>query len=205
MKALLVTLGLGGVLLAGTVNAQTGAQTPPKPAAQPATPAPAPATPAPQPPRPFPEGAKVAYVIVQQVAATSVEGKAARAKLDAFQQKKIAELQEKQKVMQAAQTKLQTGGSVLSDAARDAAEKEIERLNRDLQRGQQDANDEMTVMNRDLQTEFQRRLLPLINQVAQEKGIHMVFSYEDSGLLWAEPALDITPDVIKRLDSGGKK
>lgn len=201
MKALLVMVGLGGVLVAGTVNAQTAGQKPATP--PPAAPA-APAAAAPQPPRPFPEGAKVAYVDVQLVASTSTEGKAARTKIDAMQSKKLAELQDKQKQLQAAQQKLQTGGSVMSDSARDAIEKEIEKLNRDLQRSQQDAQEELGVLQRDLQMEFQRKLLPLIAKVAAEKGVHMVFSYGDSGLLWAEPALDLTGDVIKRIDSGGK-
>lgn len=197
MKRLLVTVGLGGVLLAGTATAQTPAQ--PKPA----TPTPAaPATPAPQPPKPFPEGAKMAWVDLQAVASTSSEGKAARTKIDALQNKKLTELQDKQKNLQAAQQKLQTGGSVMNDSARDAVEKEIDRLNRDLQRAQQDAQDEVAGLQRDLQMEFQRKLLPLIAQVAAEKGLHMVFSYGDSGLVWAEPALDITPDIIKRLDGG---
>jgi outer membrane protein len=203
MKALLVMVGLGGVLVAGTVNAQTAGQKPATP--PPASPA-APAAPAaaPQPPRPFPEGAKVAYVDVQAVASTSSEGKSARTKIDALQTKKLAELQDKQKGLQAAQQKLQTGGSVMNDAARDAAEKEIEKLNRDLQRAQQDAQEELSVLQRDLQMEFQRKLLPIISKVAAEKGVHMVFSYGDSGLLWAEPALDLTADVIKRIDTGGK-
>jgi outer membrane protein len=199
MKRLLVTVGLGGVLLAGTVNAQTGGQTTqPKPAA------PAPSAPpaAPQPPKPFPEGAKVAWVDLQAVASTSSEGKAARTKIDALQAKKLSELQEKQKTLQALQQKLQSGGSVMNDSARDAAEKEIDRLNRDLQRAQQDAQDEVQGLQRDLQMDFQRKLLPLIAQVASEKGLHMVFSYGDSGLVWAEPALDITNDIIKRLDGG---
>jgi len=42
----------------------------------------------------------------------------------------------------------------------------------------------------------------LIGQVAAEKGLLMVFSGADSGLVWAEPGLNITPDVIKRLNSG---
>jgi outer membrane protein len=201
MKALLVMVGLGGVLVAGTVNAQTAGQKPATP--PPAAPA-APAAAAPQPPRPFPEGAKIAYVDVQAVASTSSEGKAARTRIDAMQTKKLAELQDKQKSLQAAQQKLQTGGSVMNDSARDAAEKDIERLNRDLQRAQQDAQEELQVLQRDLQMEFQRKLLPLIAKVAAEKGVHMVFSYGDSGLLWAEPALDLTADVIKRIDSGGK-
>ena len=65
--------------------------------------------PAPAPPKPFPEGAKIAYVNVQAIASNSVEGKAATAKLDELRKKKSTELAEKNKALQAAQTKLQQG------------------------------------------------------------------------------------------------
>lgn len=203
MKALLATMALGGSLMAGPVFAQAPAgQAAPKPAA-PATPAvqqPAAATA--QPPRPFPEGAKVAWVDVQAIASESSEGKAARVKIQALQTQKTTELQTKQKALEAAQAKLQSGGSVMSDAARDTATKEVERLNRDFQRAQQDAQEEIQTLTRDLQDEFQKKLLPLIGEVAAAKGLHMVFSGYDSGLLWADPGLNITSEVIKRLDTG---
>jgi outer membrane protein len=202
MKAWLVTVALGGVLVAGSVYAQTATKPAPKPATPqtpPATAAPAPAA---QPPKPFPEGAKIAYVDVQQIASESSEGKAARTKIDELTTKKQQELQAKQKAISDAQNKLQTGGTVMSDAARDTAEKEIERLQKDYQRAQQDAQEEVQGLTRDLQTEFQRKLLPLIGAVAAEKGLQMVFSAGDSGLVWADTGLNITPDVIKRLDGG---
>jgi outer membrane protein len=199
MKAWFVTMVVGGVLTASTVFAQTKPATP---APKPATPAPAAPTAAPQPPRPFPEGAKVAYVDVQQIASESSEGKAARTKIEDLSNKKTQELQAKQKAIQDAQAKLNAGGTVMSDAARDQAEKDIERLQRDYQRAQQDAQEEVQGLTRDLQNEFQRKLLPLIGQVAAEKGLHMVFSVADSGLVWADPGLNITPDVVKRLNSG---
>jgi outer membrane protein len=198
MKAWFVTAVVGGVLTATTVFAQTQ----PKPATpKPATPA-VPAA-APQPPRPFPEGAKIAYVDVQQIASESSEGKAARTKIEDLSNKKTQDLQTRQKAIQDAQAKLNAGGTVMSDSARDQAEKDIERLQRDYQRAQQDAQEEVQGLTRDLQNEFQRKLLPLIGQVAAEKGLHMVFSVADSGLVWADPGLNITPDVIKRLNSGG--
>jgi outer membrane protein len=199
MKAWFVTAVVGGVLTASSVYAQTKPATPaPKPAA-PAAAAPA----APQPPRPFPEGAKVAYVDVQQIASESSEGKAARTRIEELSNKKTQDLQTRQKAIQDAQAKLNAGGTVMSDAARDQAEKDIERQQRDYQRAQQDAQEEVQSLTRDLQNEFQRKLLPLIGQVAAEKGLHMVFSVADSGLVWADPGLNITPDVVKRLNTPG--
>jgi len=200
MKARFVTAASSGLLL---MAASVFAQTPAKPAPKPATPTQtAPAAPAAaQPPRPFPEGAKIAYVDVQQIASESSEGKAARTKIDELSTKKTQDLQQRQKAIQDAQQKLNTGGSVMSDTARDQAEKDIERLQRDYQRAQQDAQEEVQSLTRDLQNDFQRKLLPLIGQVAAEKGLHMVFSAADSGLVWADPGLNITPDVIKRLNT----
>jgi outer membrane protein len=213
MKGWMLTVAIGGMLMVGTVGAQSAAAKTGQAAPKPATPtqtAPKPATPAPttpaqaaQPPRPFPEGAKIAYVDVQQIASESTEGKAARTKIDELSTKKTQELQAKQKAITDAQNKLSTGGSVMSDAARDQAEKDIERLQRDYQRAQQDAQEEVQSLQRDLQNDFQRKLLPLIGQVATEKGLQMVFSAADSGLVWADTGLNITPDVIKRLNAGG--
>ncbi len=211
MKAWFVTAAIGSLLVAVSVSAQTATKPAPKPTTPTQTPpttAPRPATPAQpalsaQPPRPFPEGAKIAYVDVQQIATESGEGKAARAKIDDLSNKKTQELQDKQKAIQAAQQKLNTGGTVMSDTARDQAEKDIERLQKDYQRAQQDAQEEVTTLTRDLQNDFQRKLLPLIGQVASEKGLYMVFSAGDSGLVWADTGLNITPDVIKRLNGGG--
>jgi hypothetical protein len=106
-------------LSAGAAMAQTtpaapapgpGTQKPtPQPPATPAPAAPGAQTPAPPPtpPKPFPEGAKVAYVSVQAIASNSSEGKVATAKLAEYQKKKAGELGEKNKALQAAQTKLQ--------------------------------------------------------------------------------------------------
>jgi Skp family chaperone for outer membrane proteins len=56
-------------------------------------------------------------------------------------------------------------------------------------------------LQQELQAEFQRKLIPVINAVATERGLHMVFSQADSGLVWADTGLDITADVIRRFDA----
>jgi outer membrane protein len=182
-----------------------------KPAPQaPAAQAPAqkpPATPPaaqPQPPRPFPEGAKFAYVDVQVIASNSAEGKAATAKLDDFRAKKTAELAEKNKQAQALQTKLEQGGSVLSDQVRSQTEKDLEKIQRDIQFFQQDAQKDINDMTAQLTGEFQQKLAPIFEQVATEKGLQILFSKADSGAVWAEPGLDLTAEVIKRFDAATK-
>jgi outer membrane protein len=170
--------------------------TPTTPTAPPAQTAPAPA------PKPFPEGAKVAYINIQRIANESTEGKQATAKVQALVQKKQAEANEKNKQLQADQQKLAAGGSVMSEAARAELEKKIERQNIELQRMTQDAQQDVQELQQQLQGEFQQRLMPIVQQVAQQKGIHVLFSAADSGIVWADAGLDITADVIKQFDTG---
>ncbi len=204
MKGLAIAASLAIGLSAAPAFAQAAkpAQTPPKPAA-PLTPPPAqtPApTPAPQPPAPFPQGAKIAYFNIQRVANESAEGKASTAKVQALMQKKQAEIAEKGKALQANQAKLQTSGGVMSEAARTQLEKEIERQQVEGQRLQQDAQSEVNEMQQELQNEFQKKLFPVIQQVAQEKGLQMLLSQVDAGIVWADPGLDLTDEIVKKLD-----
>jgi outer membrane protein len=210
LKMFAAIVAVSAVLAAGpawaqTPPAQTPAQTPPAqtpPAGQqpPAQPAPT----QPQPPKPFPEGAKVAYVNINIIAAGSVEGKAATGKIQEYIKKKNAEIQDKQKALQALQTKLQSGVSVMSDQARGQLEKDITKQSRELQSAQEDAQAEQQQITQELQNEFQQKLYPIIDQIATEKGLHMVFSIADSGAIWANLGLDLSAEVIKRFDAAVK-
>ena len=187
------------------VAAAAGAQTPPAPqGAAPAAPAPAvqaPAQAAPGPPRPFPADAKIAYVDLNAVATTSKEGQAAGQKIKALQAKMQADLEGRQKQLQTAQQKLETGGAVLSESARAQQAKEIERLQTELQRASQDAQKEVQDFTQDLQLEFQQKLLPVIEQVAKAKNLHFILSIADAGVVWVDAGLNVTADVITALDA----
>lgn len=200
------------VMLAGSPSfAQTPTQPPPAqpaaPATQkpapPATPTPAQPAPAPPPaPKPFPEGAKIGYVVLQRIANESAEGKMATTKIQALQQKKAAELQEKNKQLQGLDEKFKKEGSVMSSTAQGDMQRQMERLQKEIERFTQDAQQEIQELTTQLQGAFEQRMTPILGQVGQEKGLHFIFNAPDSGIVWADPGLDITADVIKRLDAG---
>lgn len=216
MKALKMTVmivALTAALTAGPVFAQATPppQNPPaqNPPAQnpPATQPPAgqqPAAPQPQPPKPFPEGSKIGFIDLQVIASNSAEGKAATAQLEEYRKKANAQISEKTKEAQGIQTKLQQGGNVLNEQARAQAEKDLQRLQRELQALQEDANAELQDMTQKLQTQFQERLNPIIEQVATEKGLYVVFSVRDSGIIWGYSGIDLSQEVIKRFDAAAK-
>lgn len=170
-------------------------QTPPaQPPAKPEAPAPAPA--------PFPEGAKVAYIFMQGIFNGSAEGKAAAAKVQEWEKKKVAEIQAKTKEVQALQTKLQQSGTVLNDAARSQGERDLQKLQRELQAMQEDAQIEAQDLRQQLLDEFSKKVNPIIAAIAKERGLHMIFSVaDDANVAWADPGLNLTAEVIKRVDA----
>jgi Skp family chaperone for outer membrane proteins len=209
MKALVRVVALSAVLAASPVFAQAPAAPAQQPPAKPAPAAPAPAAPAPaapapaQPPapKPFPQGAKVAYVVLQRIANESADGRVATTRIQALQQKKAAELTEKNKQLTGLQQKLEKEGSVMSATVAADMQKQIEKLNLDVQRFTQDAQAEVQELQQQLQQEFQQRLEPVIQQVATEMGLQFVFNGPDAGLVWADAALDISAEIIKKLDA----
>ena len=174
------------------------AQAPPA-AAQPA--APAPAAPAPQPPPVFPQGAKIAVVNLQQIAQLSVEGKTSTSQVQALIAKKEAEAAAKAKQLQDSQARLQQGGSLLNDAARAQLERDIERQQVDQQRFEQDAQAEITELQTQLQGVFQQKLFPILNEMVKEKGLHILFSAQDAGVISGDPGIDLTLEAIQRFDA----
>jgi outer membrane protein len=205
MRSSLVIVAIGIALMAGPVNAgQTpAAPKPTPPAGAPAAQTPPAAAPAaaPAPPRPFPEGAKIAYVNVQRIATESSEGQVATKRLTSLREEKEKDLVARNAKFEEARKRLETSASVLSESVRTTQQKEVERLQTDLQRATQDAQKAVEDLQNELQLEFQRKLLPVLSEVSAAKGLHMVFSSIDSGVVWADPGLDITTDIIKKLDA----
>ena len=185
---------LSGVLMAGPVFAGQAQNAP-------AQIAPDPGPPAAQQTMPFPAGAKIAFVDIQRIATESAEGKAANAKIAALQQRKQAEIAEMQKALQAEQQKLESGGSVLHDRARIDLERRIERQGVDLERASQDAQKELQELTQTLQIEFQQRLLPVLSKLGEDKGLQMLFSAADAGVVWADNGLDLTSEAIKAINA----
>jgi len=202
MKALTVAVIVGCVLVAGVAYAQQPPvqQTPPPvqqtpPAAPPAV---APQA-APAPAAKFPEGAKYAFINIQRIASESTEGKVSSSRIEALRAKKAAELTEKNKAVEGLQAKQRS--AVMSEAAAAQVQKDIDKAQVDIQRMTQDAQAELQDLQNELQLDFQRKVGPVVEAVAREKGLQLLFSQTDSGLVWADSGLDLTAEVIRRLDA----
>jgi len=140
---------------------------------------------------PTAEAQRFAVINIQRVASESTEGKASTARVQALNQKKITELNELNKRLQADQQKLQSQGSMLNEAARAELERSIDKEQKDLQRSQQDAQEEVQQLQQDLQNGFQAKLLPIIQQVvnAFTQAVNDAVQAQQSGSVAQSDAL----------------
>ena len=47
--------------------------------------------------------------------------------------------------------------------------------------------------------------MPVLQQLALEKALQILFSAADAGVIWAEAGLDLTLDAVKKMDGGSAK
>jgi Skp family chaperone for outer membrane proteins len=183
-------------LLAAAPAQQTPppAQTPPQ---KPTVPAPAPA---PQP-VPFPADAKIAFVNFPRVVELSAHGKGGMKELEDLTTKKNAEIAAKNKEIAALQDKIKTQQSVAKPELLQAMAKEVDKLNFELQFMQKQAQGDLEDLRERLLDSFQKKVLPIVEEIRKERNLWVVFSTADSGPAAINPGLDITAEVIKRLDT----
>lgn len=155
---------------------------------------------APASPAPFPDGARIAFVDFDRVAATSQVGKAATAELDALRGKKTAEVAERRKQLEALQKKLADGASLMNTDAVGRLQREVERTGKDLERFTQDAQDEVQHLQVQLQRSFGEKVFPVIGEVAKARNVWAVYRLDPASVLWFDLALDLSEEVVAKLD-----
>lgn len=136
------------------------------------------------------------------VARTSKIGKAEIAKIEEASRKKAAELDVKAAELQKQQAMLQKAGVGLSPRALADLQRAFDKSRLDLQRFQQDAQNEIAAMQTQFDVEFRAKLAPVIDEISKDKGLHFVFSLGEAAIVWWSPAVDISDEVVKRLDGG---
>jgi outer membrane protein len=131
----------------------------------------------------------------------SAEGKKIMARLqeaDKANQTKIAALDD---AIRKLQTELNTQRITMTDEAVLAKQSDLEKKNTDRKRLAEDAYSTMQDLTQRLFKRLQDELIPLVEQIAKEKSLDIVFDLGRSGAVYWNPAIDLTADLIKRYDA----
>jgi outer membrane protein len=143
---------------------------------------------------------RIAVIDVQEVTTASAAGKAAFAQLEAFGKQRQDDLQRRREEAQRLQAQI-GGGQSLSAGELAALQKQLEDKNIALQRAVDDAKREFGKKQEETLGQLERKVMPVISQLGKEKGYTLIFRKFDSGLIYVDQAIDITAEVIRRLDA----
>jgi Skp family chaperone for outer membrane proteins len=181
-------VGLLGLALAGPVAAAPPAAPAPAAAGAPVT------VPAQGPLR-------VAVIDTEKILLASTAGKKALADLKKLQEQREGDLRAKAQELKDLQAKINDGRLSLAQDKLADLSKLMEVKDILLRRAQDDANRELTKKRDDMLAQIDERVMPVINQVGKELGYTLIFRKFESGLIYADDAIDITGFVIQRLDT----
>ena len=145
---------------------------------------------------------KIGAINLSYVARTSKAGKEGLARIDEAGRKKAAEVDARAADLQKQQTELQRSTVGLSARAVADLQRAFDKSRVDLDRLKQDAQKELEAMQMQFELEFRARLEPVIDEVSKAKGLQFVFGLEQAAIVWWNPALDISDEVVKKLDAG---
>jgi outer membrane protein len=138
----------------------------------------------------------IAYVDMEKVMNESEKGKKYKKDLEsklAFYQNKAKDLENK---LQDLQKQLQS--PALNEKAKEDKRKEMRELARQLQLLESQANEELAKMKADAEKSMVADIKKISEKIAKEKNLDAIF-YGGliSGVLYANPKLDITNEVLK--------
>ena len=155
---------------------------------------------------PFPQDAKIAFIDVNMIAGDLGGRQGGVEEADRLHEKKRAEINEKNKQLQALTTKRDTGGAVLNDSgARARSTRTSTSCSATSSSRSRTPRPRCRICRTSCRREFQKRLIPVIEEVAKEKGLHAVFSVADSGAAYVHAGLNISEEVVKRLDAAAAR
>lgn len=144
---------------------------------------------------------KVGVIEVQRIVQESAVGKESLARIQKVQGTKQEELVKRQNELRDLEKKIQEQGKSLSEDAMEKAQKDYQARALELKRFQDDAQRELEDLQRKELGELEKRVLPVIEAVSKELGYTLVFNKFQSGLLHADPAVDITDAVIQKFNT----
>jgi Skp family chaperone for outer membrane proteins len=193
MKDMMIGTFLSALLLAGAVPAQ--AQSDPAPAASPAAQAAPPA---------FPADAKVGFIDMQYVVSQSKLGLAGQEKIQALADKQNLDRVSRNNELQKLQQEIQAGVTVLSPQVLSEKRAELDKLTRQAQFEEEQRQADLTNLNTQLLTDFEEKVMPIIEAIRAERGLWVILtpSTDGSGVAAINPAINLSQEVVRRLDEG---
>lgn len=181
MSRIFVALLLGVVLMPLSGIAQTAPAATQQTSAAPATIVPA----------------KIAWLNLEEVLYTCDEGVREFTEIQKYMEQKQTELDTMRKELETLNNQLSVQGSKLTDEAVADLESKIDSKNTEIERFQTDTQKDIDNRRTKATNYVGKRMLTVLDKIAQEKGLSAVFYISSSRDAYIDPSLLITEEVVK--------
>ena len=141
---------------------------------------------------------KVAIVSLQRAVLGTAEIKKASADMEAKFKPRQQDMEKLQRELQGIQQQLQTNAGKLTPTAEVGPEAQGQRKQRDLQRLNDDLQADVTAERNEVLGASGRKMKEIVQKLAAEKGVDVIV--DEQSTLFFKPALDLTAEAITAYD-----
>jgi len=142
---------------------------------------------------------KVGVFNADRIMAESQPGQQALALFNQLRDQRVAELQVQQEQINTLQQQAITAPPGGPEAAR--LQRDVEDLMLQLNRLQEDVQQELGLRQNELTLEITEMIGQVIEVLGEEEGYTLIFNAIQSGLVYIGPTLDITDEIIRRINA----
>jgi outer membrane protein len=143
---------------------------------------------------------KIAIVDVQRVVNESIIGKAAKSNMESQIQKAKVKLSNLQADLEKGKADLQKQSAILSGSALEERKESLGKKQVEVQRSYQDMQEQLAKANDKEIRKVVDDIQKVVDEIADDKGYSFIFEKDRQAVIYANPQLDITQDVVKLLD-----
>ena len=143
---------------------------------------------------------KVAIIDSQKAFDRSVQGQKVITLLQDKENEIKAGLKQKQEEINSLQDKLASQRLTLNEEALKQLQLEIDKKEAEKRKYEQDSSIEFDQFKAKLIKKMRDEILTIVDELVKERSYDLVFDLSSSGLIYFQPAMDITEEVIKRYD-----
>jgi len=148
---------------------------------------------------------KVAIIDSQKAFDRSAQGQKVIALLQDKENEIKASLKQRQEEINSLQDKFASQRLTLNEEALRQLKLEIDKKEAENKKYEQDSSIEFDQFKAKLIKKMRDEMLSIVDELVKERGYDLVFDLSSSGLIYFQPALDITEEVIKKYDEASSQ
>ena len=142
---------------------------------------------------------KIGVFDADRIMAESQPGQQALALFNQLRDQRVGELQVQQDEINTLQQQAILAPPGSAEAAR--LQRDVEDLMLRLSRLQEDVQQELGLRQNELTLEITEMIAQIIEVMGEDEGYTLIFNASQSGLVYVGPTLDITDEIIRRVDA----